>query len=306
MRIDIFQMANNKVAFTGMVVFAEVVDSGGFSAAARALDHSVSHVSKEIARLERRLNTRLLNRTTRSISLTEDGRLYYEKCKQIIEDTKAAEQSILAHQDEPTGLLKVSAPVSLSLSHINAILPKFLSKNQKVKVNIEASDRKVDIVAEGYDLVIRAGHLPSNDLIARKLMDSRLLTVASPAYIRENGVPNNPADLADHSCISYALRQPADYWTYYAPSGDTLTTNVDPRVVCNSAEAEIALAVAGVGITRVPWFTCDKELADGSLEIILQNYESPPIGIYAVYPNRAHLAPKVRVFIDFLAEHIAG
>ncbi|MCP4382142.1 MAG: LysR family transcriptional regulator [Hyphomicrobiales bacterium] len=293
-------MDTNRDIFDGMIVFCEVVEANGFAAAARNLGHAASHVSKEVARLEARLGTRVLNRTTRTISLTEAGRAYYDQARQVIEDARCAQERILSANEKPFGLLRVSAPVSLSLTTLNRWLPEFLDRYPEIRMQVDSSDRRVDLVAEGFDVVVRAGRLDDTDLIATRLDTARLLTVAAPDYLGGHGTPATPADLTGHTLIDFSQREIAARWSYRGEGGTTVAVTVAPRVVCNSAETEAALAIAGVGITRLPSFACSAELVSGALVPILEAFEEPPIGVYAVYPSRAHLAAKVRVFVDFL------
>lgn len=293
-------MTINVDVFDGMIVFCEVVDSDGFASAARKLGHSASHVSKQIARLEDRLNVRLLNRTTRTMSLTEIGRLYYEHARQIINDARETESRIVGGKNTPAGSLRVSAPVSFGLSHLADALPDFLCDNPEVTLDMDFNDRMVDVIAEGYDVVIRIGQLKDSSLIARQIGATRGLTVASANYWKANGKPRRPKDLEGHVAISYVLMNHPAAWQYIDEDGETIVINMDLRVKCNSAELEAALAVRGVGVTRLPEFVCAKELADGSLEAVLEDFAGSSIGIYAVYPHRQHLSPKVRAFIDFL------
>ena len=298
-------MSNNDHVFDGMVVFCEVVEAAGFTAAAKNLGHSASHVSKEVARLEDRLGARLLNRTTRTVSLTESGRIYYETARRVVDDARAAETQILSVRDQPFGLLRVSVPVSFSLGYLNAWLPEFLNAYPAVRLEIEASDRVVDIVAEGFDVVVRAAQLDDTELIAKRLLTSRRLTVASPAYLDAHGEPSSPEELAEHTLIDFAHRRIAGTWNYIRGDGSEIRVNVTPRVVCDSAETEAALAVAGIGITRLPSLACRDELASGALVPILTAFEKPPLGVYVVYPSRSHLAAKVRAFVDFLSDKFA-
>jgi len=299
-------MTFNSALLDGIVIFVEVVEAGGFTAAARKLNHSASHISKEIGRLEERLDTRLLNRTTRSISLTEVGRAYYDKCRQIVADADDAENSLASAHDTPSGLLRVSAPVSLTHFYLNTLLPQFLNDQPKVVLDIEVNDRIIDIVADGFDVVIRTGSLADSDLIAVKIMESTSVTVVAPDYLARNGAPEHPGDLIDHTCIAYAYKQLTTRWEYPDADGSTIGVNIAPRAICNSAETELALAKAGVGITQLPSFACAAELEGGALVQILAEYQKPPTGIYAVYPARAHLSAKVRVFVDFLVERLGG
>lgn len=290
----------NTSLFDGMILFCAVVENGGFTAAARKLGHTPSHVSKEIARLEERLGVRLLNRTTRSISLTDAGSRYFEKARHIIEDARRAEDQILSAAGTPSGLLKISIPVSFGLSCLNAWLPEFLSLYPDIRLSIDADDRIVDIVAEGFDVVVRAGQLDDSDLVAKRLMTSRLLIVASPDYLERAGTPETPEDLANHVLIDFSHRRLANTWQFSDHGGHNISIPVSARVTCNSGETEEALAIAGIGITRLPSFVCQRAIDSSALASILEPFENLPIGIYAIYPSRLQLAPKVRVFVDFL------
>ncbi len=293
-----FHMNNNM--FDGILVFCAVVDNQGFAAAARSLGHTPSHISKEIARLEARLGTRLLNRTTRSLNLTEEGQRYYNSVRPLVDDVKQAENKLQQRVNIPGGMLKISIPVSFAQSCLNDWLPEFLDAYPDIRLTIEASDRKVDVIEEGFDVVIRAGRLDDSNLVARKLANSRLMTLAAPHYLEKYGCPQHPEDLSSQTTIDFSFRQLGQGWQYNLGNGKSITVNVVPRVNCNSAETEEALAVAGVGITRLPSFACQKSLDSGALVAILEAFDEPAIGIYAIYPSRSHLSLKVRVFVDFL------
>ncbi|MGI9475576.1 MAG: LysR family transcriptional regulator [Hyphomicrobiaceae bacterium] len=295
-------MTINSALFDGMVVFCEVVESDGFASAARKLGHSPSHVSKEVARLEDRLGTRLLNRTTRTMSLTAVGQVYYEHARQIIQDARETEHRILGVKNTPFGSLRISAPVSFGLSHLADALPDFLENNADVTLDMEFNDRMVDVVAEGFDVVVRIGHLKDSSLIVRQIGTTRGLTVASPKYWKAHGKPRHPRDLEGHTCITYSLAANPSRWEYIGQRGEPISVDMKSRVKCNSAELETVLAVRSVGVTRLPEFVCARELLDGRLESVLEDFVGPSIGIYAVYPHRQHLSPKVRAFIDFLVD----
>ncbi len=295
-------MASNSDLFDGMAIFCEVVEANGFAAAAASTGHSASHVSKAVARLEARMGVRLLNRTTRRLSLTDVGRTYYDQARQIVDDARTVRDRIMNIGEKPVGLLRVSAPVSFSQTHINRWLPEFMLAYPDLRIDIEISDRMVDIVAEGFDVVIRASRLDDTSLIARKLTTTRLMTVAAPDYLRRRGTPVTPHELSGHTLIDFSYRKMSGSWEYRGPKGRSLTVAITPTLVCNSAETELAAAVAGAGITRLPSMACEAELKSGELVPILTDFEEPPIGVYALYPSRAHLAPKVRAFVDFLVE----
>lgn len=298
-------MAGNREALDGVTVFVQVVESGSFTAAAKRLGNSTSFISKEVTRLENRLDVRLLNRTTRKISLTDVGRLYFERCKQLIADAEEAERSIHQLHGEPRGVLKVSAPVSFGLAYLRSALPQFLDTYPDIQLEIELNDRFVDVVAEGFDVVIRVGDLADSNLISRQIMPSHGVIVASPDYLKKRGRPRHPSELARHDCISYAYKHTPNDWEFTGPGNETVRAKINARVVCNSAELEEAFALAGTGITRLPSFVCERSIADGLLEEILEDYARSSLGVYAIYPHRQHLSAKVRALVDFLVERFS-
>ena len=284
-----------------VAVFVGVIDAGSFTAAARALGHSTSYVSKEITRLEKRLGSRLLNRTTRTISLTDAGRAYYERCRQIVIDAENAERSINQLQETPSGLLRINAPVSFGSKYLLDVLSQFMHRYPEVKMEVEFNDRLIDVVAEGYDAVIRVGEIKDSNLVARKFTSSRGVVVASPDYLKRKGCPKRAEDLMKHDCIAYSLLPTPTQWDFYK-DGVRSSITIDPRVMCNSATIEVAMVMQGIGITRLPLFTCEQEVASGELQIILDDYDQIKLDVYAVYPHRQYLTAKVRAFVDFVVD----
>ena len=297
-----------KVASTdlldGVAVFVGVINAGSFTAAAHALGHSTSYVSKAVTRLEKRLGSRLLNRTTRTISLTDAGRAYYERCSQIVIDAENAERSINQLQENPGGLLRINAPGSFGFKYLLDVLSQFMHRYPEVKLEVEFNDRLIDVVAEGYDVVIRVGEIKDSNLVARKFTSSRGVVVASPEYLKRKGCPQRVEDLAQHDCIAYSLLPTPTQWVFYRDGVRTSVT-VDPRALCNSGEIEVAMAVQGIGITRLPLFICEQEVASGDLQIILEDYDQLELDVYAVYPHRQYLTAKVRAFVDFVVAAFA-
>lgn len=287
--------------FDGVAVFVGLVNAGSFTAAAHALGHSTSYVSKEINRLEKRLSSRLLNRTTRTISLTDAGRAYFERCSQIVIDAENAERSINQLQETPSGLLRINAPVSFASKYLLDVMAKFMHRYPEVRLEVELNDRLIDVVAEGYDVVIRVGEIRDSNLVARKFTSSRGVVVASPDYINRKGCPQRAEDLTQHDCIAYSLLPTPTLWDFYK-DGVHSSVTVDPRAMCNSAALEVAMVVQGIGITRLPLFTCEQEVANGDLKIILEDYDQIKFDVYAVYPHRQYLTAKVRAFVDFVVE----
>lgn len=295
-------MTVNQMSLEGLAAFVQVVDSGGFSAAAREMGLSTSFISKQITRLENRLGSRLLNRTTRKISLTDVGRIYFERSKQIILDAEDAERSIHSLSGTPRGHLKISAAVSFGHAYLTSVLPSFMSNFPDIQLEIELSDRFVDVVAEGFDVVIRVGDLADSSLISRRITQTKGTIVASPGYLKKQGYPKHPSELTEHDCISYSYAKSPNYWEFSESDSKVFGVKISPRLSCNSAEMEMALVLAGSGITRLPLYICEKQIAKGELIEILSGYEKTSMGIYAIYPHRLHLSAKVRAFIDFLAE----
>jgi DNA-binding transcriptional LysR family regulator len=295
------QKVANTDLLDGVAVFVGVINAGSFTAAARALGHSTSYVSKEISRLEKRLGSRLLNRTTRTISLTDAGRAYYERCNQIVIDAENAERSINQLQDRPRGLLRINAPASFGSKYLLDVLPQFMHRYPEVKLEVEFNDRLIDVVAEGYDVVIRVGEIKDTNLVARKFTSSKIVVVASPDYLKRMGCPKTVDELAQHDCLTYSLLPTPTQWDFYK-GGVRSSVTVDPRAICNGSLIEVAMAKQGIGITRLPLFTCEQEVADGDLQIILEDYDQVQLDVFAVYPHRQYLTAKVRAFVDFVVE----
>ena len=294
------KIANTEL-LDGVAVFVAVINMGSFTAAARALGHSTSYVSKEVSRLEKRLGSRLLNRTTRTISLTDAGRAYYERCSQIVIDAENAERSISQLQDRPRGLLRVNAPLSFGSLYLLDYLPEFMERFPEINLEIEFNDRLIDVVAEGYDVVVRVGSNKDSNLVARQFTSSKSVMAASPAYLTKKGRPAKASDLERHDCLAYSLLPSPKVWELIK-DGKRTTVSFEPRLMGNNAQIQVTMMVGGIGIGRVPLFCCEKEIESGELEIIMDDYEQPELGVYAVYPHRQYLTAKVRAFVDFLVE----
>jgi len=299
------QKVINAELLDGVAVFVAVVNSGSFKEAAESLGHSTSYVSKEVSRLEKRLASRLLNRTTRTISLTDAGKAYYERCQQIVIDAENASRSVSRLQDEPRGLLRVNAPTSFGSRHLLEHLSQFLHRYPEVTLEIEFNDRRIDVVAEGYDVVIRVGYVGDSNLVARAFTRSRMVVIASPEYLRQHGTPQRASDLEQHHCIAYTLTANPLNWEF-RKGDEHVQVKLSARALCNNAETMVALTCGGIGITRMPLFNCEREVDEGRLKVILDDYEQPEFGVYAVYPHRQYLTAKVRVFVDYLVECFSG
>lgn len=285
--------------FEGIAVFVGVIKAGSFTSAAEKMGHSTSFISKTMTKLEKRLATRLLNRTTRTISLTDSGRAYYERCSQIVIDAENALRAINHLQESPRGILKVNAPVNFGSLYLLDLLPKFMSLYPEINLELEFNDRMIDVVAEGVDVVIRVGANKDSNLVARRFTQSRGVIVASPDYLAKHGIPIEAHELKQHNCIVYSIMPNPTIWDFEKNKIHT-RVKVRSRVLCNSAEIELSMAVQGVGITRLPLFSCESEIKQGNLIELFSDYDHPQLDVYAVYPHRQYLTAKVRAFIDFL------
>lgn len=298
-------MAIKSKLFDGMVIFVQVVKSGSFTLAANISGHSTSYISKEVNKLEDRLGVRLLHRTTRSLSLTPEGELYFQLCQQIIEDAEQAENAITGKQGEPHGLLRISCPIAYGLSNLSPVLSKFTEEYPKIRLELDLNDRKIDLISDGFDVVIRATmHLEDSSLISRRITQSEALVLASPGYLAKHGIPKHPYELARHKIISYSnLKQP-DIWSFQDHNGEVIQVHVASQVLTNSSTLEIALGVADQGVFRVPRFALKDELETGALVEVFSDWPKPSIGVYMVYPSRKHMSAKVRSFIDFVIQEL--
>jgi DNA-binding transcriptional LysR family regulator len=286
----------------GMGIFARVAEAKGFSAAARKLGISKSVVSKEVAKLEKSLGARLLNRTTRQLSLTEVGAAFYEHCARIVQEAEEAALLVDRLHAKPRGVLKCTAPVAFATLHIAAALPEFLARVPEVQVDLTLGDRIFDLAEEGFDVAVRiARDLPPN-LVARKLAPINRVVCATPAYFEQHGVPAVPQDLTQHNCLVYTHANPDSLWRFRTPAGEDVAVPVRGNLRLNDDEAIWQSVLGGLGISILPTFTVGKDLQSGRLRAVLTEYTPSERNLYAIYlPNR-HLSAKVRVFIDFLLE----
>lgn len=300
-----------------IAVFTRVVEAESFSGAAKQLGLSKSAVSKQVRRLEDRLGARLLNRTTRSLGLTAMGAAYYERCARVMAEVAAADRTVSALHPEPRGTLKVNAPVTFGIMHLAPLLPDFLAACPDARLDLSLNDRFIDLIAEGYDLVIRIGWLADSSLIARKLAPSRHVVCAAPAYLDARGTPATPADLARHACLTYSNLDRPDIWRFTGPkdgsdggdggdNGGTHTVRISGNLTVNNGDILAAAARAGTGIVRLPTFMVGGDLKSGRLRQVLPDYAVADTAIYAVYPENRHLSPLVRAFVDFLVDRLGS
>jgi DNA-binding transcriptional LysR family regulator len=291
--------------FLEMRTFAGVVEAGSFVAAADALDMSKAAVSRYVAELETRLGVRLLHRTTRRLSLTAEGEVFFTRCRELLQGVDEAEAEITRHSGEAVGILKVSAPVSFGLLRLAPLWGGFLDVHPRIKLDLSLSDRLVDLVDEGIDMAIRIGRLASSSLVSRQLASTRLVLCASRPYLRKHGKPRHPDDLAGHAVLAYSLLAMGDSWEFEGPQGP-VSVKVLPRMHTNSGDTCRAVALDHQGIILQPSFLVADDLRSGRLVEILPDYQSAELGIHAVFPSRKHVLPKVRLLIEYLAQGLAA
>jgi DNA-binding transcriptional LysR family regulator len=292
--------------FQAIRVFAQVVESGSFTAAAEKLGLSPTAASRQVAELEGHLRSRLLNRTTRRVSLTESGRAFYERSVQLLADLEEAEQEALHAAVVPRGTIRLTTSVNFGVRHVAPAIAEFLSAHDEVRFDVSLSDRVVDLVEEGFDLAIRIGPPGSENLVARKLGETRLVPCASPAYLAAHGAPRVPEDLAQHNCFTYEYVAPRNLWRFRDPDGAERSVRVSGTLHSNNGDLLADIAARGAGIVFEPAFIVGPEVRAGRLVPLLQDFVPQASPIYAVYPSRKHLSAKVRLFIDLLVERFAG
>jgi DNA-binding transcriptional LysR family regulator len=290
-------------SLTSMRVFCAVVDNGSFAAAAGKLALSRAMVTKHVMHLENHLNIRLLNRTTRRLSLTEAGAGYYERCTQILNELEDAEAQARQASAEPRGTLRVNAPYSFATAHIAPFLPEFLASHPDLKLDITLNDRFVDLIEEGFDVAIRiAGTLPESTLVARKLAPCRMVVCGSPEYFQRHGKPGTPAELERHNCLCYSVSASQGNWTFMCAEGRKYVVKANGNIRANSGDTLRSATLSGTGVMLLPSFVVGEELNDGRLQAVLTDCQTQELSVYAVYPSRRHLSAKVRAFVEFLAQ----
>ncbi len=291
---------------TEMEAFVQVVDTGGFTDAARKLGLSKSAVSKHVSALEARLAVRLLNRTTRRVTATEVGLAFYDRARGVLRDAAEAESMVTSMQAVPRGDLRVSAPVSFGIRYVSRAVAAFLCAWREVDVNLVLDDRYVELMGEGFDVAIRIGHLADSALMARKLAETRLMLVAAPAYLEREGRPARIEDLNAHQLLHYTNLATGNFWRLRSRSGEERQVRVGGRFTANNGNALGWAAEAGLGIALAPSFMLGEALASGRLVEVLPDRQPDVLGIYALYPPGRYPQPKLRAFVDFMAEHFRG
>jgi len=284
-----------------MAVFVTIVDCGSFVAAADALHMSKAAISRHMSALEARLHVRLLHRTTRRLSLTEEGQIFYQHAKSILDAMDEAESLLSHHAQEVSGRIRINVPLSFGILHLAPLWAEFLRQYPQVSLDITLNDRLVDLVDEGYDLAVRISTLPSSSLICRRLACTRMMLCAAPAYLQAHGTPATPQDLAQHTMMAYSLWDNLEELRCQGPEGP-VRVRIQPRILSNNGETCRKIALQGGGILLQPSFIMADDVREGRLVELLPQYQFDNLGIYVVYPSRRQLPLKVRAMIDYLSQ----
>lgn len=262
-----------------------------------------SAVSKAITRLERELGVRLLQRTTRSVGLTNDGMGFYESCKHILSDIQSAEENLLQTRSEPFGLLRVHMPIAFGRKVVMPAIKTLIDRHPAMQINAELSDRNIDMAYEGIDVAVQFGEIMDSRLVARKLCSLQFITCASPDYLARNGEPRTPDDLSEHHCLAYVQSRTGRYREWpFMQDGRKFSKLVSGRMNVNNAESLLEAAVSGLGITMISTLIAGDAIRAGLLRCVLTDYIAPGPSVHAVYPHTRNVSPKVRVFVDFMKE----
>jgi DNA-binding transcriptional LysR family regulator len=293
--------------FKEMQAFVAVAESGSFVSAADQLETSKAAVSRYVAQLEERLGVRLMQRTTRRLSMTDEGLTFLAHCKDTLALISDAEQEIQNKRSTPTGLIRINAPLTFGILHLAPLWGKFTALYPQVQLEVTLADRVVDLVEEGYDLAVRVASLPSSTLISRKLTSTRLAVCASPMYLKGKAKPEHPSDLKSHSVISYSYLATGDEWVFQGAEGE-IRVKTKPKIHTNNGDTCRSAALAHQGIILQPTFIVGKDILRGDLVELLPQFKSIELGIYAVYPSRKLVSPRTRALVDFLVaefEHVS-
>lgn len=291
--------------FAAIPVFVTVIETGGFSPAARLLGISKSAVSKRVTQLEEQLGVKLIHRTTRQLSLTEAGEHFYQHARIAHEAAKNAQDAVTQLQGEPQGRLRINSPMSFGRLHLAPLIPVFLKRYPKITIDMVMDDKVLDLIGEGFDIAIRSGELPSSSLIARKLAPLNSVLCASPDYLKTHGKPEQLEHLKDHNCLIFTHSNDVKEWTFMK-NGTTQAIDIKGNYQVNNSEALREALLQGAGIGRLPTFIAGPDIKAGRLIPLFEEYQMPAKTIYAVFPERQYLPAKVRAFIDFAIEYFGG
>ena len=284
----------------GISEFVYVAENESFTLASKKMGISTAQVSRQISALEKRLNIKLFYRTTRKVSLTEEGRIFYQHCRGVLDGLDAAELAVTNLQSKPQGRVKLTAPVTYGEQQILPLVNDFAVQYSELEVTANLSNQQVDIVEEGYDLAIRLGKLADSTLMAKKLGTRTNYVCAAPSYLEKHGIPHSLSELNKHNCLQGSL----DYW-HFVDNGKERNIRIRGRLRYNSGYSLVDAALKGLGIVQLPDYYVQQYLESGELISILDNYREPDEGIWAVYPQNRHLSPKIRLLVDYLVKHLA-
>ncbi|AQM20089.1 LysR family transcriptional regulator [Vibrio anguillarum] len=288
-------------SWEGIHEFVAVAETGSFTAAAHKLSTSVANVSRRIALLEERLAVKLLQRTTRRVSLTEAGQLYYHQCRQLVEGLAQADLAVTQMQQTPSGLLKVTAPVTYGEQKVAPLLHEFLQLHPQLELELILTNQKLDLIAEGIDVAVRLGQLDDSSFIGKKLSNRQLFVCASPDYLVKYGTPYSLSELVHHQCLQGTM----NYWRF-KDQQRSREIGVKGKIKCNSGVALLNAALQGIGIAQLPDYYVEPYLLSGKLQEVLHQYRDDREGVWALYPQNRHLSSKVRLLVDFLAERLSS
>jgi len=291
--------------FLALTVFQAVVETGSFVKASELLGMSKPVVTRNIQMLEANMGVKLLYRTTRRLSLTDEGQLLYERGKNILIDLQTLTSELSDKQHQLTGTLRINVPVTFGVRHLSHLWGKFMMQNPSLSLEVTLSDRLVDLVEDGVDMAIRISQLKSSNLVSKRLASTEMLVCASPSYLKKNGIPLIPKDIINHQVIGYAYWFTKNDWQFTSTTGATETIKTQPKCITNNGDTCLALAIEGQGLIMQPRFVLEDALNQGLLVTLLPEYHIMSLGIYAVYPSKQHLPLKVRRLIDFLSKELS-
>ncbi len=285
----------------GIAEFVTVAETESFTLAAKKLGISTAQVSRQVSALEARLATKLLHRTTRKVSITEAGTLYYQRCRQLLNDLQEAEHALSDLHSKPTGKLKITAPVTYGEQTIAPLINNFIARYPELEVELHLSNQKMDLIGEGYDLAIRQGQLQDSSMMAKRLASRTLYVCATPTYLAKFGEPSKLAELNQHNCLQGSL----DHWRFQ-DKGKTRTIHVSGNLRCNSGRALTDAALKGLGIVQLPGEYVLSYIHSGQLIALLDEYRAPVEGVWAIYPHNRNVLPKVRMLIDYFDQELSA
>lgn len=291
----------SSMQWQGICEFTAVAESGSFTQAAKKLIISTAQVSRQVSELEQRLNTKLFYRTTRKVTLTEEGQLFYQQCHSILEGLENAERSLTNLQSIPQGKIRITAPVTYGERHIIPLINQFLIRYPQVEIEVQLSNQRINLIDEGYDLAIRLGHLDDSSLIAKRISTRQHFLCASPSYIEHYGKPESIDDLKQHNCLLGS----SDFWLFYSKTNKDKKARVSGSLRCNSGLGLVDAALKGIGIVQLPEYYVIDHIHKGNLVVLLNDQQRKQEGIWALYPQNKYLANKVRLLIDFLTLELA-